>query len=60
MSDDRTITEWQAAVHENARAKGWYDKRLPPFGERLMLIVSEVSEVLEEWRDGRPINETRT
>ncbi|WNY15129.1 MazG-like nucleotide pyrophosphohydrolase [Rhodococcus phage MacGully] len=40
------------AAHRNARAKGWYDRgrELP---EELALVHSEVSEVLEEYRDGR-------
>lgn len=43
-------------VYENAKAHGFYDK---PFylGEKLMLIVSEDSEALEEYRDGHGLDE---
>ena len=44
------------AAHRNARSKGWYDadRKLP---EELALVHSEVSEVLEEYRDGRGSDE---
>lgn len=51
------IASVQARVHANARSKGWYDG-LPSdpttdphiIPARLMLIVSEVSEAMEEMR----------
>lgn len=46
----------QRMIHENAVAKGWWEggpeKRNIP--EMLMLIVSEVAEALEHYRDGAP------
>jgi len=43
-------------IHENARAHGWWvEKRALP--EILMLCVSELSEALEEYRDGKLIGE---
>ena len=43
------ISEWQQEVHKVAKEKGWYDKPRT-IGDRLMLIVSEISEALEEYR----------
>ncbi len=40
-------------INETARAHGFWDKPRN-FGEMLMLAVSELSEALEEDRDGRP------
>lgn len=51
------INELCERAHANARAKGFYDNGEPNFDGRLMLIVSEVSEALEEWRNGHAPNE---
>lgn len=42
----------QASIHKTAVDKGWWEKErnIP---EALMLIVSEISEALEEYRAGR-------
>lgn len=52
-----TIRECQTMVHDLAVTKGWYDltegvkhRSIP---EILMLIVSEISEALEEHRKGK-------
>lgn len=48
----------QQVVHQTAKDHGWWDnKSLSDIPEKLMLIVSEVSEALEEYRDGHTPNE---
>jgi len=48
------LNAWRDKIHELARKKGWHDPAHPsPLGERLMLVVGELSEAMEELRDGR-------
>lgn len=51
-----TITKLMERAHETAVAKGWWDEERS-LGEQIALQHSELSEVLEEWRDGRGVNE---
>lgn len=46
-------------IHAIAVGKGWWpeDPKSRNFAEVLALIHSEVSEVLEDWRDGKPIDQ---
>ena len=46
-----SLRTMQHAVHENAKAHGWWDAP-PEDGTVIMLIVSELAELLEEMRVG--------
>ncbi len=55
----KTIGEWQKEVYALAAAKGWHERPMRDeqgtinpdvIGAKLMLVVSEVSEALEELR----------
>ena len=48
------INELAKEVHENAVAHGWWDKP-PTLPEALCLIHAELSEALEEYREGNPL-----
>lgn len=48
-----SFTAMQAAVHENARNKGWWDEERNA-GEAIALMHSELSEALEALRNGNP------
>lgn len=52
-----TLQELAAAIHANARAKGFYEGHFNT-GEKLMLVVSELAEALEHHRmtGGSPIH----
>lgn len=50
------MNDLAAEIHEMAKWKGWYDGgRAVP--ELLMLIVTEVAEAMEGWRDDRMVTE---
>ena len=46
----KTLREMAAEVAENNKAKGWYDEERS-FGDLIALLHSEVSEMLEAFRD---------
>ncbi len=56
--DDISINGWVDKIHENAKAHGWYDGKKKNFGELLMLVTTEVAEVMEEYRNGKGFKET--
>jgi len=53
----RTIAEWQRAIHEYAKDKGWWDKPRS-IGDIFILFTSEVAEAYEEYRNGHALTET--
>lgn len=50
------ICELMEEAHQTAKDKGWWEKPLS-FAEQVALGHSEYSEALEEYRDGRGLNE---
>lgn len=48
------LNEFAKEIHANACAHGWWDEPRP-FDELCALMISELSEALEEARAGRPM-----
>ena len=46
------IDELQKQIHEDNKAKGWWDSERNT-GELLMLMVTELAEAMEEYRNGK-------
>ena len=66
LEDDHVdLNELCRRSHEMAKEKGFWDQtkedpgRLTHIGSKVALIHSEVTEALEEYRNGHPLDETR-
>lgn len=46
-------------MHKTAKAKGWWKGKNGDLKGKLLLVHSEVSEAVEEFRAGYPLNEVR-
>ncbi len=53
-----TLKELVKAAHSNAKAHGWWDGDSHNIPEKLALVHSEISEALEEIRNGIPPTKT--
>lgn len=51
-----TLKDLVAEAHRNAKDKGFWEVQRA-FGELLMLVVSEASEALEDYRHGLPYDQ---
>lgn len=51
-----TISELRDMCYENAVAKGWWENPDKNVGESFMLMVTELSEAYEEYREGMTVD----
>jgi NTP pyrophosphatase (non-canonical NTP hydrolase) len=54
MLDIKTLMQ---IIRKNNEEKGWRSDGPELFMEKMMLIVSEISEAVEEFRDGKPLDQ---
>jgi len=51
--ENKSINEWTSLIHKLSVEKGWWETEVIP--EKLLLIHSEISEAVEELRDGTEV-----
>ena len=52
------LNDLRDRAYNTAKSKGWYDGKIITFGERISLVHSELSELLEGYRNGYSPNES--
>lgn len=59
---EKTLSVWQEYIHGWALSKGWWEDEAgsTSFAMKALLMHSEISEALEEYRKGIPLTEIYT
>lgn len=52
----KSISDWQTEIHQDNVQKGWWENERP-VGSLLMLVVTELAEAFEEYRDNHGVQE---
>jgi len=53
------VSDAARGVHQLAKSKGWWKGKKNSLANKLLLLHSEITEAVEELRDGRPLTEVR-